>query len=310
MTQTSNLLFTLALTLTGATTVVADDGCYLSHQRGYYSNPGSCNYAYSSRSNYGYSNDNYCPAGGCGMSFGLRYNDQFGYEPGYQCPSLRQSEFRDSTIPPQTPNYPTGGNSYSQFMTPEYYARGNQQNCPVTKKTYGSMGQHTQDPYGNPADFRGWQGNTELPNRNPLNSQPTDAPQQNIGVQNLGTDSHEGHDHAGHNHGESDKQPPFFSNQKNQFQSAFQIPEGMEGVSLLPPNQQSAALNQKTCPITNQPLGSMGKPIYVTTPIGSLFVCCEACIDKFKSNPQQYFNPESPSTQESGPINFAPPSSF
>lgn len=66
------------------------------------------------------------------------------------------------------------------------------------------------------------------------------------------------------------------------------IPEEMKGVALLPPNEQAAALAQKTCPVTAAPLGSMGKPIRVTVANRSIFVCCNSCINAVKKNPEKY----------------------
>lgn len=46
---------------------------------------------------------------------------------------------------------------------------------------------------------------------------------------------------------------------------------------------------QKVCPVSQQPLGSMGKPPKVQHGGKSLFVCCAACTDKLKSDAQKYF---------------------
>jgi len=68
------------------------------------------------------------------------------------------------------------------------------------------------------------------------------------------------------------------------------IPEEMKGVALLPADEQAAALRQRTCPVTKQPLGSMGRPIRVRAAGRSVFVCCEGCVDAVKSNPDEYLS--------------------
>lgn len=45
---------------------------------------------------------------------------------------------------------------------------------------------------------------------------------------------------------------------------------------------------QSTCPVSGQPLGSMGKPPKVTIGDKSLFVCCAGCTKKVKANAEQY----------------------
>jgi hypothetical protein len=42
---------------------------------------------------------------------------------------------------------------------------------------------------------------------------------------------------------------------------------------------------QKVCPVTEEPLGSMGEPIKLMVGNQQLFVCCGGCIDQVKSNP-------------------------
>lgn len=66
------------------------------------------------------------------------------------------------------------------------------------------------------------------------------------------------------------------------------IPDGMEGIAQLSEADQVAALRQRTCPVTQEPLGSMGKPIRVTVGGQSIFVCCEGCVAAVKRNPDKY----------------------
>lgn len=51
----------------------------------------------------------------------------------------------------------------------------------------------------------------------------------------------------------------------------------------------AAIAAQKTCPVSGQPLGGMGKPIPVTVGDQTVYVCCAGCIDAVKENPAKYF---------------------
>jgi hypothetical protein len=62
----------------------------------------------------------------------------------------------------------------------------------------------------------------------------------------------------------------------------------MEGIAQLAAADQVAALRQRTCPVTQEPLGSMGKPIRVTVGGQSIFVCCEGCVAAVQRNPDKY----------------------
>ncbi len=50
---------------------------------------------------------------------------------------------------------------------------------------------------------------------------------------------------------------------------------------------RTAALAQKTCPVSDEPLGSMGTPIKVTVEGRDVFLCCEGCRDSTRSQPRQ-----------------------
>ena len=50
----------------------------------------------------------------------------------------------------------------------------------------------------------------------------------------------------------------------------------------------AAIAAQQTCPVTGQPLGSMGKPIAVSVGDQRIYVCCAGCVDAVKSSPQKY----------------------
>ena len=66
------------------------------------------------------------------------------------------------------------------------------------------------------------------------------------------------------------------------------IPQGMEGIAELPVSEQRIALQQRTCPVTKQPLGSMGRPIRVTVGSRSIYVCCQGCVSSLQKSPNNY----------------------
>jgi hypothetical protein len=51
---------------------------------------------------------------------------------------------------------------------------------------------------------------------------------------------------------------------------------------------QALADAQKVCPVTDEALGSMGSPIKVMLGDRAVFVCCDACIEELKANPDKY----------------------
>src|SRR5438128_454960 len=53
----------------------------------------------------------------------------------------------------------------------------------------------------------------------------------------------------------------------------------------LSPEDRALAESQRTCPISNQPLGSMGAPIKLVLNDKTVFVCCESCEKPAKADP-------------------------
>jgi hypothetical protein len=45
---------------------------------------------------------------------------------------------------------------------------------------------------------------------------------------------------------------------------------------------------QKICPVTDQPLGSMGKPVKVVVKKRTVFLCCAGCKKTLLANPDKY----------------------
>ena len=85
-----------------------------------------------------------------------------------------------------------------------------------------------------------------------------------------GDADHDHDDHAGHDHGDMDN-------------SAVE-----EAIAELPEADQAAARAQKTCPVTNQLLGSMGTPYKLTVNDKEVFLCCQQCEAEIKANPEKY----------------------
>ncbi|GAC1337651.1 MAG: hypothetical protein NVSMB14_04790 [Isosphaeraceae bacterium] len=45
---------------------------------------------------------------------------------------------------------------------------------------------------------------------------------------------------------------------------------------------------QKTCPVSHEPLGSMGAPLKVSRDGKALFLCCKGCLKQVQANPDKY----------------------
>jgi membrane fusion protein, copper/silver efflux system len=63
--------------------------------------------------------------------------------------------------------------------------------------------------------------------------------------------------------------------------------KSIANIEKLPLEDQKLAKEQKTCPITNQPLGSMGVPVVVTLDGQKVFLCCSGCIEEAKKDPKK-----------------------
>lgn len=61
------------------------------------------------------------------------------------------------------------------------------------------------------------------------------------------------------------------------------IPDTMKGVRQLSLPDQRQALQQRTCPVTRDLLGSMGKPIEVSVNGRTVFVCCQGCVEEVQN---------------------------
>ena len=51
---------------------------------------------------------------------------------------------------------------------------------------------------------------------------------------------------------------------------------------------RTLAEQQKICPVTEEPLGSMGTPIKLTVNGQDVFICCAGCEEDLRDNPDEY----------------------
>ncbi len=73
------------------------------------------------------------------------------------------------------------------------------------------------------------------------------------------------------------------------------VPSAVVATSRTPPpaakpllNDDEAIAAQRICPVSGEPLGSMGEPIKVTVEGRDVFVCCAGCISALQEEPQEY----------------------
>jgi hypothetical protein len=66
-------------------------------------------------------------------------------------------------------------------------------------------------------------------------------------------------------------------------------PAENDPMAALTETERAAVLAQKVCPVTNEPLGSMGTPLKVTVEGRDVWLCCEGCADAVKEDPAKYF---------------------
>ena len=67
-------------------------------------------------------------------------------------------------------------------------------------------------------------------------------------------------------------------------------PEIDRALAQLSPEDRALAEAQKVCPVTGEPLGSMGKPEKITVEGREVFICCAGCGDMVRENPEQYLS--------------------
>lgn len=89
------------------------------------------------------------------------------------------------------------------------------------------------------------------------------------------THEHDGtHEHAGHGDVETPEAPP--------------PPDEREGLLGLDEELRAAAVAQDVCPVSGEPLGSMGTPYVKQVDGMTVFLCCRSCERRFDSDPGKY----------------------
>jgi hypothetical protein len=61
--------------------------------------------------------------------------------------------------------------------------------------------------------------------------------------------------------------------------------EEVAEIKTLPADQQTLALKQAVCPVSDEHLGSMGAPIKVTAAGKDFFICCKSCKKEVDADP-------------------------
>jgi hypothetical protein len=64
--------------------------------------------------------------------------------------------------------------------------------------------------------------------------------------------------------------------------------ETAEALAKLSEEDRRTAESQKFCPVSDEPLGSMGTPIKVALGDKSVFICCSGCEAELKKNQEKY----------------------
>lgn len=59
-------------------------------------------------------------------------------------------------------------------------------------------------------------------------------------------------------------------------------------LAALSPEDRAVADAQQICPLSKQPLGSMGTPVKVEYQGKPVFLCCEHCQESFEADPEKY----------------------
>lgn len=84
-------------------------------------------------------------------------------------------------------------------------------------------------------------------------------------------DGHHDDEHADHDHDASEEDAAIEN-----------------ALAQLSPEDRAAAEQQKICPVSEEPLGSMGKPMKVTVDGRDVFICCDGCEEAVNEDPEKY----------------------
>ena len=83
---------------------------------------------------------------------------------------------------------------------------------------------------------------------------------------------HEDHDHGDHAHHDHEHDDE----------------EIAANLAKLSEEDRQLAQKQKICPVSDEPLGSMGVPKKVSVKGQDVFICCEGCQEKITADPDKY----------------------
>jgi YHS domain-containing protein len=86
-----------------------------------------------------------------------------------------------------------------------------------------------------------------------------------------------------HEHGEHAEHAEHAETAEHEGHSEYE-----EALAQLSEADRALAEKQKICPVSGNPLGSMGKPYKVTVKGQEVFLCCPGCEDAIKKNPDEY----------------------
>jgi YHS domain-containing protein len=84
-------------------------------------------------------------------------------------------------------------------------------------------------------------------------------------------------------------------------------PAHRQQIDRLPQDDRELAAAQGVCPVTGEPLGSMGVPIKVNVQGRTVFLCCQGCVAEIEAHPDKYLKQmehdrsEAPSQPSGGP---------
>jgi YHS domain-containing protein len=82
------------------------------------------------------------------------------------------------------------------------------------------------------------------------------------------------------------------------FTQTFALSKAKPQVATAAINERDRAgiARQQVCPVTGAKLGSMGAPTKVMVGSQTLYLCCAACLDTLKEDPEQYQAKAKPGT--------------
>ena len=85
---------------------------------------------------------------------------------------------------------------------------------------------------------------------------------------------------------ESNEQPPNSATDEAGEQAGTTVSDpALAGLSA---QDQAAVRKQQVCPVSGEPLGSMGKPYKVTVDGHEVFLCCQGCEAELRAHPEKY----------------------